>query len=105
MANEIIIHRDRTNVLSVNLGMNITGMTITSQIRDQPDVEATLIATFAVVVVDATEGEITLTMDNSAAAGITQASGYMDIKRVSGGEPFAVFDRPLEVQFRGVVTA
>jgi hypothetical protein len=28
----------------------------------------------------------------------------MDLKRVSGSEPLAVFDQPLEVSFRGSVT-
>ena len=28
----------------------------------------------------------------------------MDLKRVSGGEPLAIFDKPLEVVFQGVVT-
>lgn len=105
MSNELVIHLDRTNIISVNLGMDITGETITSEIRTQPDTDATLVATFAVAVVNATEGELTLTLDNSAAASVTVKSGYMDLKRVSGGEPLPVFDRPLEVRFQGSVTA
>jgi hypothetical protein len=67
-------------------------------------VDAPLVATFTVAVIDAPTGELTLTLDNTPASGITVDFGYMDIKRVSGGEPLPVFDRPLEVKFRGVVT-
>lgn len=105
MANEIVIYKSRTNVITVNLGINITGETITSEIRTQPEVDAPLVATFTVGVVDAATGELTLTLDNTVTEGITVDFGYMDLKRVSGGEPLPVFDRPLEVRFRGVVTA
>lgn len=105
MANELVVHLDRTNIFTCNLGIDITGETITSEIRTQPDTDATLVATFAVAVVDAATGEITLTLDNSAAGSVTVKSGYMDLKRVAGGEPLAVFDRPLEVRFQGAVTA
>jgi hypothetical protein len=105
MANELVVHLDRTNLYTCNLGIDITGETITSEIRTQPETDATLVATFAVAVVDAPTGEITLTLDNSVTAGITVRSGYMDLKRVSGGEPLPVFDRPLEVRFSGSVTA
>ena len=105
MANELVVHLDRTNIFTCNLGIDITGETITSEIRTQPDTDSTLVATFAVGVVDASEGEITLTLDNSVTGGITVKSGYMDLKRNSGGEPLPVFDRPLEVRFQGAVTA
>ena len=84
--------------------VNVTGDTITAQIRTAPDTDATLVATFAVTVVDAPTGEILLVLDNSVTAGIDVGSGYMDIKRTSGGEPLPVFDRPLEVRFAGTVT-
>lgn len=105
MANQIVIHKDRTNVIQVNLGYDVTGDTLTSEIRTQPEVDSPLVATFVVAVIDDETGELTLTLDNSAAASVTVDFGYMDIKRVSGGEPLPVFDRPLEVKFRGVVTA
>jgi hypothetical protein len=104
MANELVIHKSRTNVITVNLGIDVTGETLTSEIRTQPEVDAPLVATFVVAVIDADTGELTLTLDNTAAGSVTVDFGYMDIKRVSGGEPLSVFDRPLEVRFRGVVT-
>jgi hypothetical protein len=87
------------------MGMDITGETFTSEIRSEPDQGAALIATFTVTVTDAAEGIITLVLDDSVTDDITVDSGFMDIKRVSGGEPLPTFDRPLEVEFRGTVTA
>jgi hypothetical protein len=54
---------------------------------------------------DGTDGKLILTLDDSDTNAITASSGYMDLKRVSGGEPIPVFDKPLEVVFRGSVTA
>lgn len=105
MSNKVIVHKNRTNVLPVNLGFDITGDTLTSEIRVEPDHNSTLIATWTVVVDDAVNGLITLTLDNALTDDIDVDSGYMDIKRVSGGEPISVFDRPLEVSFQGTVTA
>jgi hypothetical protein len=105
MASKVIVHKSRTNVLRVNLGMNITGDTFTSEIRAEPDVESALLATWVVTVSDAIKGELVLTLDDVTTAQIKATSGFMDLKRVTGSEPVAVFDRPLEVTFRGTVTA
>jgi hypothetical protein len=104
MANQIVIHKARTNVITVSLGIDVTGETLTSEIRTQPEVDSPLVATFVVAVIDDETGELTLTLDNTVTEGIVVDFGYMDIKRISGGEPLPVFDRPLEVKFRGVVT-
>jgi hypothetical protein len=105
MASKVIVHKSRTNILRVNLGMNITGDTFTSEIRAEPDVESALLATWIVTVSDAIKGELVLTLDDVTTAQIKATSGFMDLKRVTGSEPVAVFDRPLEVTFRGTVTA
>lgn len=105
MSNKIIVYKNRTNTIQVDLGVDITGDTITSEIRTEEDHESTLIATWSVVVDDAATGKFILTMDDVIAGGITVDSGFMDLKRVSGGEPLPVFDRALEVTFRGTVTA
>ena len=104
MASKVIVHKGRTNTLRVNLGMNVTGNVLTSEIRAEPDVDSTLLATWVVSVTDATNGILTLTLDDVITAQIKATSGYMDIKRIVGSEPIAVFDRPLEVSFRGTVT-
>lgn len=55
---------------------------------------------------DGTDGKLILTVDETITAEISANSGYMDLKRVvPGGNPITIFDRPIEVTFRGVVTA
>jgi hypothetical protein len=105
MSNKVIVYKNRTNTLPVNLGIDITGDTLTSEIRVEEDHTSDLIAAWTVIVDDAATGLITLTLDNSLTDEIEVDSGYMDIKRVTGGEPVPVFDRPLQVVFQGTVTA
>lgn len=105
MSNQIVVHKGRTNTLTVDLGIDVSGDTITSEIRTEPQVDAPLIATWTVAfTTDGTDGELTLTLDDTFTSQITVAGGFMDLKRVTGGEPVPVFDKPLEVVFRGTVT-
>jgi hypothetical protein len=105
MSNEVVVHKGRTNVIVVKLGYNISADTWTSEIRTQPTQEATLIATWDVAfVTDGSDGELRLTLNEVVTSQIKLETGYMDLKRVTGGEPVPVFDRPLEVKFRGTVT-
>lgn len=105
MSNQVIVHKGRTNTVTVSMGVSVLGDTITSEIRTEPDVEAPLIATWIVTfVTDGSDGELILKLDDTVTAGIVVDTGYMDLKRISNGEPIPVFDRPLEVVFRGTVT-
>ena len=105
MSNKIIVHKGRTNTLRVNLGMNVSTDTFTSEIRAEPTVDSPLIATWTVsFVTNGSDGELILRLDNLVTEQIAANSGYMDLKRISNGEPIPVFDRPLEVSFRGTVT-
>lgn len=105
MSNKVIVHKGRRNVIQVYCGFSVAGDTITSQIRSEPSVDAPLIATWTVTyLTDGLDGKLVLTLDDSAVASVVVNSGYMDLKRVSGGEPYAIFDEPIEVSFRGVVT-
>jgi len=105
MSNEVVVHKNRTNVIIVDLGFDVSADILSSEIRAEPFVEAPLIAEWQVVFEnDGTDGLLVLTLDDSVTAAITYTTGYMDIKRVSGVEPIPVFDRPLEVVFREVVT-
>lgn len=102
MSNKIIVHKNRVNVITVSMGQDVSGDTITSEIRADPDSNSPLIAAWEVTFdTDGTDGELVLTMQDIE---ITANSGYMDLKRMAGGEPYPVFDRPLEVEFRGTVT-
>ncbi len=37
------------------------------------------------------DGEVILTLDNDVTAAISNSVGYMDLKRVAGGEPLSIF--------------
>ena len=50
------------------------------------------------------DGELILTLDDSATDDIILTNALMDIKRMSGGEALKVFDEPYPVVFKGVVT-
>lgn len=100
--NVVVVHKGRTNILNVALGIDVSLDTITSEIRSA---SGALIATWTVTFDgDGTNGDIKLTLDNSVTSAITYATGLMDIKRVTNGEPLPVFDRPLEVEFRETIT-
>lgn len=103
---QIIVHKGRTVVLPVSLGFDVSGDTITSEIRVDEDFESDLIASWNVsFATDGTDGELILTLDDSVTSEIDKSKGYMDLKRLTGGEPVAVFNDPLEVLFKNVITA
>ncbi|MET0786840.1 MAG: hypothetical protein ABWY25_09055 [Paenisporosarcina sp.] len=105
MSNQVIVHKGRTNTVTVSMGVNVSGDTITSEIRTEPNQESPLVATWVVTfATNGADGELILKLDDTVTAGIVVDTGYMDLKRVSNGEPIPVFDRPLEVVFRGTVT-
>jgi hypothetical protein len=88
----------------VSLGTDVSGDTFESEIREKALVTAPLIATWTVeFLTDGIDGELVLTLDDSALLEVTQKVGYMDIKRTSGGEPYAVF-APVKVKFQDTVT-
>lgn len=104
---KVVVHKARTNTVIVDLGMDVSADTFTSQVRSQPDHESTLLMTWTIAwETDGTDGRMVLTVDNVITEQIIVNSGYMDLKRMtSAGEPIPVWDRPLEVEFRGVATA
>lgn len=106
MSNAIVVHKGRTNTVEVDMQADVSADTITSEIRAEPDQGAALIATWVVTMPGGgTDGMLLLTLDNTITEQITASKGFMDLKRVVGSEPVPVFDRPLEVVFRGTVTA
>ena len=106
MASQIFVYKNRTNIITVSLGMNVQNDTFTSEIRKEKNSSSTLLATWTVsFVTNGTDGMLKLTLDNSQLINITRSNGFMDIKRTTSGEPVPVFDDPIEVIFREVVTA
>lgn len=105
MAGKLPVYKGRTNRYQVNLGMDVSSDIITSEIRTEPDQSAPLIATWIVSKPNGgADGLIEILLDDSITDAIEDRIGYMDFKRSSGGEPFAVFSEPLEVDFLGTVT-
>ncbi|MET0786322.1 MAG: hypothetical protein ABWY25_06410 [Paenisporosarcina sp.] len=105
MSSKIIVHKGRTNILTVSLGINVSADTIRSQIRSEPNQESPLIAEWLVTFkTTGADGELILRLDDNETRQIKANSGYMDILRITGSEPVPVFDQPLEVSFRGTVT-
>lgn len=101
---DIVVYKNRTNSLAVNLGFDVSGDTFESQIRAKANVDAELIAEWTIAfMTDGTDGRLILTLDDSVLSDISQRTGYMDIKRTSGGEPYEVF-APLKVSFKDTVT-
>jgi hypothetical protein len=102
---KVKVYKARTNTVIVNLNEDVSGDTFTSHIRSQPEHTSTLLMVWAVAfTTDGTDGSLTLTVDDVITEQITVDSGYMDLKRVTGGQPVPVFERSLEVEFIGAVT-
>lgn len=102
MSDTVVVYKNRTNIVPVSLGFDVSGDTITSEIRTA---SGELIATWLVEFDgDGTDGELILTLDDSDTDAIAYSTGLMDLKRISNGEPLAIFDKPLEVEFRDVIT-
>ena len=97
------VYKDRVTTVTVDLGMDITGDTLTSQIRERQDKSSALIGSWDIAVDDAESGLITMTFDDSPGT-VTKTEGWMDIKRVIGSEAYPVWDDPLRVKFVGAVT-
>ena len=105
MARPIKITKGRTKRITLNVGVDVSGDTFTSQIRADKNPTSDLLATWAIsFATDGTDGELVLTLDNSLTTGITHTNGYMDVKRMTGGEPVDVFDDPLPVVFQEPIT-
>lgn len=106
---QLAVHRNRTNSVVINVGFDVSQDVITSEIRKEIDWESDLLATWTVAyVTDGTDGRLLLTLDDSVTQLITSTIGYMDLKRRIGGatgEPVSVFLEPIEVVFKGTVTA
>lgn len=102
---QVIVSKGRTVILPVSLGYDVSNDAFVSEIRVDKNPESTLIATWTVsFATDGIDGELILTLDNTVTSLIVKSTGYMDIKRVTGGEPVNVFDEPLEVLFKNTIT-
>jgi len=104
-SNQLWIYKGRTNIIQLALGYDVSNDTFASEIRKEDNRESDLIATFEVSFeTDGIDGELILTIDD-ADSELEASRGYMDVKRITGGEPIQLFDEPLEVLIKDPVTA
>lgn len=102
---QVIVYKGRTIILPVSVGYDVSNDVITSEIRTEPSRDSDFIAAWTVTfLTNGMDGELILTLDDSVTGPIDKTIGYMDLKRVTGGEPVNVFDEPLEVFFKDTVT-
>lgn len=102
----LIVYKNRTNVIPVNLGVDVSTDEIVSEIREGKSTASTLIATWDISFdTDGKDGKLIFRIDDSDLDDVSQKFGYMDIKRVAGGEPYPVLKNPIRVVFRNAVTA
>lgn len=105
MHDQLVIHLNRTNYVAVGLAFDVSGETITSEIRSEKTLDSDLLATFTVeYATDGTDGELVLILNSEDLTNVTKTYGFMDLKRISGDEPLSIFSEPLKVLFQGVVT-
>lgn len=103
VSNTLAVYKNRTNIVQVSLGFDCSLETITSQIRSEPEQAAPLIVEWDVEFeTDGTDGNLILTLTDTAVADIPYRRGWMDMLRMPGSLP--VFADPIEVEFRGTVT-
>lgn len=105
MPEPLEIYKNRTNIIPVNLGVDVSGDTFASEIREDRDSTSTLIASATITfATDGIDGNILVTFDDSSLSSVTTKYGYMDIKRTSNGEPLQAIT-PVKVVFKDPVTA
>lgn len=105
MYTPVRVYRGRTTKIGVAFGIDVSQDTITSQIRAKADPESTLLGEWDVAfLTDGEDGRLVLTIDDSNSNLTKHTNGFMDFKRLSGGEPIKVTDEPIPVVFIGGVT-
>jgi len=105
MSNEVIVYKGRDNTVKVQLGRDVSESEFTSQIRSGTSINTPLLAEWVVSFEnDGNDGKLILEMDALTSSQITAEVGFMDLKEMVGSSALPVFERPLEVVFRGTVT-
>lgn len=102
---ELTVLRGRTTVVPVSVPYDISQDIITSEIREGRSDTTPLIATWQVEFkTDGRDGEFVMRIDDSVSEAITHHVGFTDIKRVNGGEPYNIFEDPIQVIFKDPIT-
>lgn len=107
MPNAVVITKGRTNIITANLGVDVSTDVLTGEIRASDSPTSELLGEWTITKDNGgADGLVTLTLDDSAitAAGLLATDGFMDIKRVRAGEPLNVFREPIPVKLKNRVT-
>lgn len=105
MSNEVVVYKGRDNTVKVHLGRDVSASIFTSQIRSGTSVNTPFLADWDVSFeTDGEDGKLLLEMNALTSGQITAEVGYMDLKEMVGSVALPVFEKPLEVVFRGTVT-
>ena len=98
------VHKHRTTELHVILPYPTENDIFTSQVRKGRSQATEVIVEWNVSKSEESSNKLILVIDDELASTITETTGYMDIKRVTAGEPLAVFNDPILVTFKDVIT-
>lgn len=102
----VVIHRNRTEILQVKLRWDVSVDEYKSEIRAGKHPNSEKLAEWEIdLLTDGSDGELLLKLDNSVTKNLAKGSAYMDILRISGGEPLPVFNDSIPVVIRDSVTA
>lgn len=105
MSGELIVHKNRTNRITLGLKYNASGESFTAQIRKEANQTSDLLGTWEVeFATDGVDGELILTLPQTEVDAVAVNYGYMDLKRTVGSVHLPVFAEPLQVKFQEVVT-
>lgn len=102
MADSLVVYKQRTNIFEfIFFGQDLSQDVLTSQIRRGQSSNSHKIAEFDIRPrTDGKDGRYIFTIDDSELENIPDVVGWLDIKRVSGGEPLAVLESPIPVTFQ-----
>lgn len=102
---QITVFKNRMTKVPIDLPYDVAADTFASQIRAEKNHTSELLAEWSVTfATDGHDGKLVLTLTADDTKNITASGGFMDIKRVTGGDSVPVFDESLEVYFEETIT-
>ena len=95
----------RTNEVEIDFGEDVSTSSVSSQIREEPNSQSPLIAQWtSSFKTNGADGVVVLKLQPTDLSSVTEERGYMDIKRVVGGESVVDLDNHIKVIFIKPIT-
>ena len=102
----LTIYKNRTNRVLFKSGVDAPEDEWYSEIRVGKTQDSDLIVAWTFEPVDGGDpGDFLISIDDSLLQDVSHSRGYMDIKRISAGEPLPVLKDIIIVKFKDTVTA